>query len=194
MPTHLANEALLVAEAQGGNDQAFTTLANKYARNVYRVALNITGNQADAEDVLQESFVKAYANLKHFQERSRFYTWLVRIAVNEALMLLRKRRSNQVALDEPIETENDLVPRELDDWDDNPERSFTQMELQQILSKGLRQLDPAYRIVFVLRDIEQLSTEETAKLLELSEPAVKSCLLRGRLKLREYLNRYFRKA
>lgn len=193
MPTHLANEAVLVAGARGGSGQAFATLVNQYARNVYRLALNITGNQADAEDVLQESFVKAYTNLKYFQERSRFYTWLVRIAVNESLMLLRKRRPNQVSLDEPIEAENDLVPRELEDWDDNPEKRYTQTELQQILGEGLRQLDPAYRIVLVLRDIEQLPTAETANVLGLSEPAVKSRLLRGRLKLRKHLNRYFRK-
>lgn len=194
MPVHLENEAALVTEAKTGNAEAFATLVHQYDRNIYRVALNITGNREDAEDVLQESFLKAYTNLKRFKGDSRFYTWLVRIAVNESLMRLRKRRSDRsVPLDQPIEmADQEELPREHQSWDPNPEQRYAQRELQEILARELARLEPAFRTVVTLRDLENLSTEETAELLDLSVPAVKSRLLRGRLKLRERLNRYFK--
>ena len=195
MPTHLENEATLVAEARAGNAEAFTTLVHQYDRNIYRLALNITGKQEDAEDVLQEAFLKAYTHLDRFQGNSRFYTWLVRIAVNEALMKLRKRRGDRtVSLDEPIVTsDNDLMPREIEDWGDNPEQRYAKTELQEILNEAIETLEPQFRTVVVLRDVENFSTEETAEVLGLSVPAVKSRLLRGRLKLRDRLNRYFKR-
>lgn len=194
MPVHLENEATLVAEAKKGNAEAFTVLVNQYERNIFRLALNITSNKEDAEDVLQESFLKAYTNLGRFQGNSRFYTWLVRIAVNESLMKLRKRRSDrQVSLDEKLETEDDgLLPREIVDWGDNPEQRYAKTEWQEILAEATQTLEPAFRTVFTLRDVEQLSTEETAEALGLSVPAVKSRLLRARLKLRQRLNKYFK--
>lgn len=195
MVTHLDNETALVAEARAGNANAFATLLNQYERHIYRLALNITSNPEDAEDVLQEAFLKAYTNLENFRGDSRFYTWLVRIAMNEALMKLRKRAaSRQVSLDEPIETdEKSLMPREIVDWGDNPEQRYAKSELQNILAEAIETLEPALRVVFVLRDVENLSTEETAEQLGLSTPAVKSRLLRARLKLRERLNARFRK-
>ena len=195
MPTHLENETTLVAEARGGSEGAFTTLLRQYDRNIYRLALNITGNQEDAEDVMQDAFLKAYTHLDRFQGNSRFYTWLVRIAVNEALMKLRKRRGDRtVSLDEPVRTENnDLMPREVEDWGDDPEERYAKEEVQQIVSKAIEGLDPQFRVVVALRDVEDFSTEETAELLGLSVPAVKSRLLRGRLKLREKLNPYFKR-
>ena len=195
MPTHLDNEEVLVAEARAGNPESFATLINQYDRHIYRLALNITGNQEDAEDVLQESFLKAYSNLDRFQGDSRFYTWLVRIAVNEALMKLRKRRgASWVSLDEPVETnDRSLMPREIEDWADNPEQSYAKAELQDILNQAVEKLEPQFRTVFVLRDVEDFSTEETAKMLGLSVPAVKSRLLRARLRLRERLNKYFKR-
>jgi len=195
MPTHLENEATLVAEARAGDAEAFTTLVHQYDRNIYRLALNITGKQEDAEDVLQEAFMKAYTHLDRFQGNSRFYTWLVRIAVNEALMKLRKRRGDRsVSLDEPITTsENDIMPREIEDWGDNPEQRYAKTELQEILNEAIESLEPLFRTVVVLRDVENLSTEETAGMLGLSVPAVKSRLLRGRLKLREKLNKHFKR-
>ncbi len=194
MPVHLENEATLVAEAKEGNAEAFTVLMTQYERNIFRLALNITSNKEDAEDVLQESFLKAYTNLGRFQGNSRFYTWLVRIAVNESLMKLRKRRSDrQVSLDEKLETEDDgLLPREIVDWGDNPEQRYAKTEWQEILAEATQDLEPAFRTVFTLRDVEQLSTEETAEALGLSVPAVKSRLLRARLKLRQRLNKYFK--
>jgi RNA polymerase sigma-70 factor, ECF subfamily len=195
MPTHLDNEEVLVAEARAGNAESFAALINQYDRHIYRLALNITGNQEDAEDVLQDSFLKAYTNLGQFQGNSRFYTWLVRIAVNEALMKLRKRRGTSwVSLDEPVETEDrSVMPQEIADWADNPEESYARAELQDILNQTMQKLEPQFRTVFVLRDMENLSTEETAKMLGLSVPAVKSRLLRARLKLRELLNKYFKR-
>jgi len=196
MPTHLANETELVEAARGGDAEAFTTLVNQYDRNIYRLALNITGNPEDAEDVLQETFLKAYANLSKFQGNSRFYTWIVRIGVNEALMKLRKRKSDRtVSLDERVETgEDEYMPREVVDWGENPEQRYARRELNDILSAALNELEPGFRIVVYLRDVENLSTEETAEMLDLSVPAVKSRLLRGRLKLRERLNQHFRRA
>lgn len=195
MPTHLENEATLVAEARAGNAEAFTTLVHQYDRNIYRLALNITGKPEDAEDVLQDAFLKAYTHLDRFQGNSRFYTWLVRIAVNEALMKLRKRRGDRsVSLDEPIATsDNDIMPREIEDWGDNPEQRYVKTELQEILNQAIESLEPLFRTVVVLRDVENLSTQETADMLSLSVPAVKSRLLRGRLKLREKLNRHFKR-
>lgn len=195
MPTHLANETELLEQARKGDSAAFTTLVNQYDRNIYRLALNITGNQQDAEDVLQEAFLKAYSNLDRFEGNSRFYTWLVRIAVNEALMKLRKRRGDRsVSLDEPV-TNDDHQPmaREIEDWADNPEQTYAKTELQEILNQAVESLEPQFRTVVALRDVEGLSTEETAEVLGLSVPAVKSRLLRGRLRLRDRLTKYFRR-
>ncbi|MBI3670751.1 MAG: sigma-70 family RNA polymerase sigma factor [Acidobacteria bacterium] len=173
---------------------AFEALVNRYERKIFRLAQNITQNREDAEDVMQDAFLKSYAHLGDFQGDSRFYTWLVRITVNEALMKLRKRRPNQVSLDDSFETEDDLMPREIEDWGPTPEQRFAQTELHGILSEVIADLDPAFRVVFLLRDVEDLSTEETAKLLGLSVPAVKSRLLRARLKLRHKLNKYFKRS
>jgi RNA polymerase sigma-70 factor (ECF subfamily) len=195
MPTHLDNEATLVADARAGDAQSFTRLVRQYDRNIYRVALNITGNHEDAEDVLQDAMLKAYEKLEQFQGDSRFYTWLVRITVNEALMKLRKRRgASWVSLDEPVEGDDEsFMPREVEDWHDNPEQQYAKDELQRILASAIESLELPYRTVFLLRDAEGLSTEETAEALGISVPAVKSRLLRARLKLRERLNRHFRK-
>jgi RNA polymerase sigma-70 factor (ECF subfamily) len=194
MPIHADNEATLVAEARAGRPEAFTELVNRYQRHIYRLALNITHNREDAEDVLQESFLKAYSHLHQFQGNSRFYTWLVRIAVNEALMKLRKRHADKsVSVDDVVETDDDLMPREIVEWRDTPEQRYAKVELQDILNEAIEGLEPAFRTVFVLRDVEDFSTEETAQLLNLSVPAVKSRLLRARLKLRHRLNKYFQR-
>ena len=187
------DEHALVLAAKAGDVAAFEELVNRYERKIFRLAQNITGNREDAEDAMQDAFLKSYAHLKEFQGDSRFYTWLVRIAVNESLMRLRKRKPNQISLDEPVGTDDDIMPREVEDWGPSPEQRYAQTELQQILNKAIENLDPAYRTVFVLRDVEELSTEEAAALLGISVPAVKSRLLRARLKMREQLQRYFRK-
>ena len=190
----LVDESELVSRAQAGEDEAFADLVSRYQSKIYRLAKNITQNNEDAEDVLQEAFLKAYSHLAGFQRNSRFYTWIVRIAVNEALMKLRKRRSDRtVPLDEPVDTGEEAVAREIAVWEDNPEQRYSHEEMQQILDDAVDELKPDFRTVFVLRDIEELSTEETAETLGISIPAVKSRLLRARLALREKLTRKFKR-
>jgi len=190
----VSDELALVQAAKSGDVSAFEELVRRYDRNVFRIAQHITQNREDAEDVVQDAFLKAYSNLAQFQGQSKFYTWLVRIAVNEALMKLRRRRPERtVSLDEEVKTEEDSVPREVADWSPNPEQQYSQAELREILSKTIQGLPPGFRTVFVLRDVEGLSTEETAEALDLSIPAVKSRLLRARLQLRERLSRYFQR-
>jgi len=188
------DEGDLVARAQRGDTSAFTELVNRYERRIYRLARNITQSDEDAEDVLQEAFLKAYEHLDGFQGQSKFYTWVVRIAVNEALMKLRKRKSDRtVSLDETIDTGEENVVREIAVWEDSPEQKYSQKEIREVLDQAIMSLRPAVRAVFVLRDVEDLSTEETAAVLDLSVPAVKSRLLRARLQLREKLTRFFKR-
>ena len=187
------DEPILVAAAKAGDIPAFETLVGRYERKIFRLTQNITQNREDAEDAMQEAFLKAFQHLGEFQGNSRFYTWLVRIAVNQALMKLRKRRPNVVSLDEDLDTGEDMMPREVEDWGPSPEQRYEQTELSGILSNVIGELDPQFRVVFQLRDIEELSTEETAEALGLSVPAVKSRLLRARLKLRQKLNQHFRR-
>ena len=186
-------DVALVERVRGGDVSAYDTLVRKYERQVFRIAQHITQNREDAEDVVQDAFLKAYEKLEQFQGNSKFYTWLVRIAVNESLMRLRKRRTGRmVSIDEDVETEEGSVPRDLADWAPNPEQNYTQAELAEILRKTIQGLPQGFRVVFALRDVEGLSTEETAETLGLSIPAVKSRLLRARLQLRERLSRYFK--
>src|ERR1700674_1581589 len=188
------DEANVVAQARQGDTAAFNELAERYQRNIFRLAQNITQNREDAEDVLQETFFKAYEHLPEFEGHSKFYTWIVRIAVNEALMKLRKRKWDKtVWLDEPATVGEDSVAREIAVWEDNPEQRYSQEELRDILDKAVNGLAAPYRTVFALRDMEGLSTEETAQALELSVPAVKSRLLRARLQLRDKLTAFFKK-
>jgi RNA polymerase sigma-70 factor, ECF subfamily len=187
------DEPVLVAAAKSGDVAAFETLVGRYERKIFRLTQNITQNREDAEDAMQEAFLKAFEHLQNFEGNSRFYTWLVRIAVNQALMKLRKRRPNVVSLDEDVDTGEDMVPRDVEDWGPSPADRYAQSELADILAKTIGDLDPSFRIVFQLRDIEELSTEETAEALGLTVPAVKSRLLRARLKLRHALDSYFRR-
>ncbi len=188
------NDMELVEQAKAGSLDAFSELVSRYERKVFRLTQHITGNREDAEDALQEAFLKAFSHLSQFQGDSRFYTWLVRIAVNESLMKLRKRKATEaLSLDQAIETEEVPIPREIAAWDPNPEQLFAQQELREILDRAVSTLPPIFRTVFVLRDLDQLSTEETAEALNLSVPAVKSRLLRARFQLREKLTQYFQR-
>lgn len=187
------DESLLVSEAKAGNYAAFEELVNRYEKKIYRLGMNITGNAEDAEDVLQEAFLKAFAHLPEFREDSRFYTWIVRIAVNEALMKLRKRRtSREVPIADSQDENGEVVVREFADWKPNPEQEYARAELEQILQGAVRALPPGFRTVFYLRDVEGLSTGETAQLLDLSVGAVKARLFRARLRLREELSKIFK--
>jgi len=194
IPDIVDDELELVSSARKGDTGAFSTLLRRYEGKIFRLAMNITQNREDAEDVLQEAFFKAYEHLDQFQGNSKFYTWIVRIAVNQALMKLRKRKSDRsVSLDEQIDTGEDMVVREIAAWDPDPEERYSQEELNTILTEAIDELAPIYRTVFTLRDVDGLSTEETADVLELSVPAVKSRLLRARLQLRDRLTRFFKR-
>jgi len=189
-----SEESVLVRQAKDGDVAAFTKLVKRYDRRIFRLAKHITENEADAEDVLQEVFLKAFTHLKGFEGQSKFYTWIVRIAVNESLMKLRKRKSARtVSLDEPVETGGDEIVREIAVWEETPEQRYSQDELRGILDGAINELAPIYRTVFLLRDVEELSTEETGEALGISIPAVKSRLLRARLQLREKLTRHFKR-
>jgi RNA polymerase sigma-70 factor, ECF subfamily len=192
--TQIPDETAIVLQAREGDTKAFAELVRRYEAKIFRLALHITQNREDAEDVLQETFLKAYEHLEQFQGNSKFYTWIVRIAVNQALMKLRKRKTDKsVSLDETIDTGEDTVVREIAAWDENPEQRYSREEVKEVLDSAVDSLAPPYRAVFVLRDIEDLSTEETAEALNLSIPAVKSRLLRARLQLREKLTRFFKR-
>ncbi len=193
-PSNGADDLALVGKAQAGDPEAFAELVSRHERSIFRLARHITQNEEDAEDVLQETFLKAYEHLDEFRGDSKFYTWLVRIAVNQALMKLRKRKSDRsVSLDETFDTGEETMVREIAVWAGDPEQLYSQEELRSILASAIDSLPPVFRTVFALRDIEELSTEETAQILNLSVPAVKSRLLRARLRLREKLTRYFKR-
>ena len=188
------DEFALVTQAREGDTTAFSELVRRYEGKIFRLAQHVTQNREDAEDVLQETFMKAYEHLDQFKGDSKFYTWIVRIAVNQALMKLRRRKTDKsVSLDETIDTGEDMVVREIAAWGEDPEQQLSREELGGILDGAIQSLEPLYRSVFVLRDIEELSTEETAEVLGLSVPAVKSRLLRARLQLREKLTRFFKR-
>jgi RNA polymerase sigma-70 factor (ECF subfamily) len=188
------SELALVERVRAGDVDAYGQLVRMYDRRVFRIVNHITQNREDSEDVVQDAFLKAFQNIDRFQGNSKFYTWLVRIAVNEALMKLRKRKTSRtVSMDDDVETEEGSIPREFADWSPDPEQMYGSEETADILKKAIQGLPPNFRTVFVLRDVENLSTEETAQALELSVPAVKSRLLRARLQLRERLAKYFKK-
>jgi RNA polymerase sigma-70 factor (ECF subfamily) len=188
------DETALMTQAREGDTTAFGELVRRYEGKIFRLAQHITQNREDAEDVLQETFMKAYEHLDQFKGDSKFYTWIVRIAVNQALMKLRQRKTDKsVSLDETIDTGEDMVVREIAAWGEDPEQQLSREELGGILDSAIQGLEPLYRSVFVLRDIEELSTEETAEALGLTVPAVKSRLLRARLQLREKLTRFFKR-
>ncbi len=180
----------LVRRVQAGNTEAFEELVRRYERKVYNVIYRLVGNEQDAKEVLQDTFLRAYRFIGKFQFKSGFFTWLYRIATNTSLTRLRQRKTPvMVSLDEPVGEEGDL-PLEIPDYKYNPEQMMKQRELRMALKKAVDSLPPDYRSVVVLRDLEGLSNEEVGKILKLSVPAVKSRLHRGRLALREMLADY----
>jgi RNA polymerase sigma-70 factor (ECF subfamily) len=186
--TEISLEAL-----RGGDRREFARLVDAYSGPLYRLALKMLGNASDAEDALQNTFLKAFQHLDTFEGRSSLSTWLYRIASNEALMLLRKRRpetnfSDMTAEDEDI---RNYDPVQLTDWCCLPEDEYLSAEAHTILDRAVERLPETLRIVFVLRDIEDLSIQETSQVLGLSETAVKTRLLRARLRLREELSSYY---
>ena len=189
------NDLDLVHACKNGDVAAFEQLVKRYDRKLLRIAQHVTHNREDSEDAVQEAFLKAFQHLGEFREDSKFSTWLIRITLNQSLMKLRKQRRSirEVPLEEDFQAGERILPMEVIDWVPDPEQLYRTSELRDILIKALRELRPILRAVFVLRDIEGLSIAETAEVLSLSHTAVKARLWRGRLQLRERLNRYFRK-
>jgi RNA polymerase sigma-70 factor (ECF subfamily) len=191
----------LVNASRQGDVSAFEELVNKYDRKLYRIAESIMHNHEDAEEVVQTAFLKAYQNLDRFQGDAKFSSWLVRIAMNESFMRLRRLRSHrEQPLDkytgrhsEQSETRFLQHRFNLSDWATNPESLYSATELRQILEKSLEKLQPALRVVFILRDIEEHSASDISEMLSLSPTALRSRLSRARLRLREELSHYFNK-
>ncbi len=184
----------LFHRAQKGEWGAFETLVNRLQPRVYQLAYRIVRQQQDAEDVTQQTFISVMENLEKFREESAVSTWILRIATNHALQILRKRRGlKTIALDQPVGDDYGSVPMPdfVAQWRENPEDLVQRAEVKQVLQEALDELDPKYGIVFVLRDMEGYSTQETAELLDLGLSNVKVRLLRARLQLREQLTRQF---
>lgn len=189
-----ATERRLVRQAQAGSFEAFERLVVAHQRAVYAVALRILGRGHDAEEVAQQTFLSAIEHLREFRQEARFGTWLLRIATNHALDTLRKRsRRRAVALDAAGSELGEPLPhpRAIAPWREAPEQIASRRETRQLLDDALAELDEKYRVVFVLRDIEELSTAETAEVLGISQANVKVRLLRARLMLRERLTVHF---
>lgn len=187
----VSEDAALVYSAKQGDMAAFEELIKRHTAMIFRIAMHITGSHEDAEDVVQDAFLKAFHNLQRFEERSRFSTWLTRIAVNEALTKLRRsRRGQTISIDDEGDDSMSLGDR-IADWRPNPEQDYNASQLWELLQEALASLPDHYRVVFLLRDVEGLSIADTAGMLGLSVPNVKSRLLNARLKLRQSLSRYF---
>jgi RNA polymerase sigma-70 factor (ECF subfamily) len=187
-----SNEDFSLEALRAGDRAEFARLVEAYYEMIYRLAIKMLNNPQDAEDILQETFIKAYRNLKYFDGRSNLSTWLYRIATNEALMFLRKRKPDSVSIDETIDTgEGEHRPVHIVDWGNLPEEELMSEEAQVYLDQAVDNLPPSLRVVFVLRDIQGLSTRETGQVLDLSEVAVKTRLSRARLRLREELSTYY---
>lgn len=178
---------------RSGDREAFTRLVDETSGHIYRVALQILGDEQDAEDVLQETYIKAFRALPDFEGRSSVTTWLYRIAVNEALMLVRKRKPQTISVDEgaPFDPEAESEGIEIVDFCCLPEGELLSSESRKFLDRAIQNLPTNLRVVFVMRDLEGMSIQETSEALGLSENNVKTRLLRARLRLRQELSVYF---
>ncbi len=187
-----ARDESFVDQLIAGDRQAFSKLVEQTSTRIYSLGLRMLGNEQDAEDLLQETYLKALKALPNFEKRSSINTWLFRIAANEALMLLRKRKTGANTIDIDRGDEEDEAPIEILDWCCLPEQEMVSAETRIQLTKAADRLSPVLRIVFQLRDVDGFSVQETAEILGISEDAVKTRLVRARLKLREQLSVYFK--
>ena len=182
---------LSIKALKAGDRQEFARLVEEYSSPVYRLGLRMLGREQDAEDVLQNTFIKVMQNITGFEERSSLSTWIYRIAANEALMMLRKLRPEVSLDDQGAEEDEGYTPVQLVDWSPLPEADLMADESRRYLERAIGNLPEALRVVFILRDIEGLSIKETSEALNLSETNVKTRLLRARLNLREQLSVYY---
>ena len=186
--TEMMEEQALIRRVCDGERELFYQLVHPYERRVYATAFAILHNEADAEDVAQEAILKAFKNIRQFRGDARFSTWLIQITVNEARM---RRRKQHPEIMEPIadqaDEEGNYIPRDFADWREIPSEELERKEVRQKLAAALASLGEKYREVFILRDMQDLSIEETAKALNISQASVKTRLLRARLMLRDLL-------
>jgi RNA polymerase sigma-70 factor, ECF subfamily len=180
------NDLLLVARVLAGDRRAFELLVRRHERRVFRVALAVLGNAEDAEEAMQDSFVKAFRHLDQFRKEARFSTWLTRIAVNTAIEK-RNGRKNYVPLTEADTEESAITPKRFEPWRSNPEELYGKHELHEMVEQAIQSLPEIYREAFILRDVEGLRAEEAADALGIKVPALKSRLLRARMLMREKL-------
>lgn len=177
---------------KAGDREAFAQLVNETSGHIYHLALQILGNTQDAEDALQETYIKAFRSLPEFEGRSSLTTWLYRIAVNEALMVIRKRKPDTIPVEEPDpDDETEGSGMEIVDWCCLPEGELLSSEARHFMDQAVSHLTTALRVVFIMRDLEGLSIQETAEALGITESTVKTRLLRARLALRQELSTYF---
>ncbi len=187
-----SDEEALLAGLRSGDRHACACLLKRFAPRVYAVALRMTGDPDEAEDVLQETFISACKHVHEFEGRSALGTWLHRIATNAALMRLRRHTPEEISLDQPVASlDNEDIPHEISDWTYYPAGHVLDGETRQVIEQAIAQLPDTLRSVFVLREIEGLSTEQTADLLGIGVSATKVRLHRARLRLRELLTPYF---
>jgi len=187
---HATDDATLVAAAKNGEATAFAMLVERHERKIFYVALRMTRNREDAEDVAQQSFQKAFVHLNSFVGKSSFSTWLTRIAINEALMVLRKIRGwREVLIDDVNGNADTAASMEIPAATPDPEASYSRQERQRILSSAMKELTPGMRKTIELRELDELSTRETARAMSLSVSAVKARVFHGRKKLREAIER-----
>lgn len=189
----MINSSTIDLEALKRKDKkAFAQMVDQNSTRMYRLALKMVGNEQDAEDVLQNTFIKAFKNIHKFEGRSKVSTWLYRIAVNESLMHLRQRDNGISHIDEGFERDNgDILPKQIIDWCCLPEKELMSSESRTHIKEAIKTLSDANRAAFLLRDVEGLSTRETAEALDISESAVKVRLMRARMQLREELTGFF---
>jgi RNA polymerase sigma-70 factor, ECF subfamily len=185
-------DLMLLDHIVTGDAKAFDELVHRHEQRVYRVALGIIGNHEDAEEAMQQTFLKIHQHLGGFQRSSKFATWMTRVAINEALQLRRRRRPT-VSLDDPKVFEEGLMPRELRDWRDDPGKIYDKQQIREIVERAIQSLPTIYREAFVLRDVQGLTSEEAAAALGIGVSALKARLLRARLMMREALAVYLQR-
>jgi RNA polymerase sigma-70 factor (ECF subfamily) len=190
--TNIDQERALLDRIRAGDKSACDECVRLHADGIYRLALRLMRNEAEAEDVMQDAFLSAFRAIDKFDGRSTLRTWLYRIAYNAAVMRLRKRQPAQVSLDEAGDQLNGAsLPQAFFDWSSLPNRELERAEVREEMERAIGELPPRLRAVFVMRELEELSTEETAKALDVTEETVKTRLHRARLRLRERLTAYF---
>ncbi len=189
------SDKALVAKVRTGDYRAFELLVRRHEKKIYNLAFRMLGNREDAGDILQEAFLQAFRKLDTFKDEAEFSTWIYRIAVNLCLMKKRKEKGHRViSLEAPVlyQRQKELKTAIADDWSKEPSANLENKELKQMLKEAIKELPAEYRAVFLLREAQELSNEEAAKVLKISLAAVKSRLHRARLFLRDKLAHYFK--